>query len=108
MQSTFKIIAISDTVIKTRFVFCTRNRLTIFSMDTIPTKITTWIAYSIIAYIHNYTPSGLSICNLIIFLGSHQCLVKLTELNIVSPKVKRGSRIPGLQEPHDCDIINHS
>ena len=55
VQSTFKIITISDTVIKTRFVFGTRNRLTIFSMDTVPTKITTWIAYGIIAYIHNYT-----------------------------------------------------
>ena len=59
------------TIIKTRFIVYTRNRLTIFPVNAIPTKITTRIAYSIIAYIHNYTSSNYRfnlVCQILICL----------------------------------------
>ena len=47
---------------------------------------------------HLLTPSGINVylflVHFITFSCSHQCLVKLPELNIISPKVKRGKQIP--------------
>ena len=55
MQTTLKVITIAYAISKTRFIVYARNRFTVLPMDAIPTKITAWIAYRIIANIHNNT-----------------------------------------------------
>ena len=61
VDTTYKIITIANTTIKIGFILCALNWLTIFSVNAIPTKIATWIAYRIITCIHNYTSSTLNL-----------------------------------------------
>lgn len=54
MYTTCKLIAISYSIFKIRLHFNALYWFAIFPMNTIPTKITAWITYYIIANIHRF------------------------------------------------------